>query len=126
MQKSKKYMIRFWIGMGLYVVVLFACFGTLDRMGQTPLAYIVALLPTVPALYGMVNLFQLVRGGDELEHTIQFESVMITAFLAILFAFTWGLLEYADLVPNMPTFLFAPGMIAAWGIVQGIVRSRYI
>lgn len=122
---EKKYQTRFWVGMAAYVVTIFASSTLVAYLEQSILSYILILLPTIPAVYAMGNVFQGMRKLDELEQRIQLESMMITMFIAALFAFTWGLLEYADLVPHFSTFMFAPGIIAIWGIASHFVRRRY-
>ena len=122
---EKKYQTRFWVGMAAYVVTIFVSTALVAYLEQSFLSYILILLPTIPAVYAMGSVFQGMRKLDELEQKIQLESIMITMFITALFAFTWGLLEYASLVPHFSTFMFAPGMIAIWGVTGHFVRRRY-
>lgn len=122
---NPKYKRRFTLGMIAYTISIFVWVYIVVTLGASIWSYLATLLPLAPAAFAMYNVFLGIREQDELEQKIQLESVFITLVVISNFAFTYGLLEYASLVPKMPTFLIAPGAIGVWGIASGIIRKRY-
>lgn len=118
-------MKRFIGGMVMYTITIFVGTFLAARIERSVWTYFWTLLPALPFTYAMANIFSGIRQQDELQRRIHLESILITAFVALGFSFVWGLMEYGDLVPHFPTFLFGPGMIGVWGITNGIISRRY-
>lgn len=124
--KVNLHMRRFGIGMTFYVIMLFLWVFVVVQLGSSIWSYLATLLPLLPAVYAMYNIFLGIRNQDELEQQIQLEACFVSLAAVSTFAFTWGLLEYAGLVPHFHTFLFAPGAIGAWGVASSIIRRRFL
>ncbi len=124
---ESKHLRRFVAGMLGYVILLPASLLLLNsgRVGNTAVAVIVALLPVLPFLYAMAAVIGNVRQQDEMQRRIHLEAVLITTLLTGAATFSYGLLESAELVPELSMVFVAPFMIALWGITNTLVSRRY-
>ncbi len=124
---KRQFYIKFWIGMGLYMVGIFNYafrFGNEHEMSIV-MKYMTALLPAFAILVVLQATVNNVRHLDELERRIQLEAVLITALLTGALTFGYGLLEFVDLAPYLPFWMILPMMFAIWGLASAIVRRRF-
>lgn len=124
---NRGYGAQFFIAMGLYTVSILVFAFLMNSERELPIAtqYLLALMPTVPVLLAMRATVLNVRSLDELEQRIHLEAVVITLLLVGTFVFSYGMMELAELVPDMPLHLVFPLMIATWGITSTLVRRRF-
>jgi len=116
---------RFLTAMLVYIVLVPLSIMLVDRIGETPLRYPIALLPVVPLLFAFCQFIIYLRTADELLRRIQFEAFGMSFGVTVIFTITWGFLEAADLLPNFPTIMVGPLMIFAWGIGTFITQRYY-
>lgn len=121
------YLRRFLLGMAGYVLLLPLALLLVrgEWMQNTAVAILIMLLPALPLFYAIAASVANVRAQDELQQRIHLEAILITALLTGGFTFSYGLLESAGLVPDLPLVLVAPFMIAIWGIANVLVARRY-
>lgn len=121
------YLRRFLLGMAGYVLLLPLALLLVrgEWMQNTAVAILIMLLPALPLFYAIAASVANVRAQDELQQRIHLEAILITALLTGGLTFSYGLLESAGLVPDLPLVLVAPFMIAIWGIANVLVARRY-
>jgi hypothetical protein len=88
-------------------------------------AVFVALLPVLPFAFAMTAVVAQVRELDEMKQRIHLEAVLITALLTGGLTFSYGLLQSAGLVPDLPLIWITPLMIVVWGVANAVVTRRY-
>lgn len=125
--QQRLYLRRFIVGMLGYVILLPVSLLLIrgDRLTSPVVAIVVALIPMIPLLYAMAAVVGNVRQQDELQRRIHLEAVLITALLTAGLTFSYGLLESAELLPDLPMTVVAPFMIAVWGVTNTIISRRY-
>jgi hypothetical protein len=124
---KRQFYRMFWLGIALYSVAIMNYGIVLGSDSEPPIVvqYLIALLPTLAILIVLRATVSNVRHLDELEQRIQLEAVLITALLTGALTFGYGLLEFADLAPNLPLWMVLPMMFAIWGAASAIVRRRF-
>ena len=127
MDRKRNYVKQFIAGMLGYVILLPASLLLLrnENLTGTALAVVVALVPVLPFLYAMAAVVGNVREQDEYQRRVHLEAVLITALLTGGLTFSYGLLESAALVPDLPMTVVAPFMILVWGAAFAIIFRRY-
>jgi hypothetical protein len=129
MMKEKRniYHRRFIAGMLGYIILLPASLLLLnsERPDNVAVAVVVALIPVLPFLYAMFAVVGNVRRQDEMQRRIHLEAVLITALLTGAATFSYGLLEAAELAPDLSMVFVAPFMIVVWGIANVLISRRY-
>ena len=95
-----------------------------DENINPAVAIVVALVPVLPFLYVMAAVVGNVREQDEYQRRIHLEAVLITALLTGGLTFSYGLLESAGLVRDLPMTVVAPFMILVWGAVFAVISRR--
>jgi hypothetical protein len=128
-----KYGRRFIAGMVLYSILLVVSLLLLqsDWLANRETAVMkiaavfVALLPVLPFAFAMTAVVAQVRELDEMKQRIHLEAVLITALLTGGLTFSYGLLQSAGLVPDLPLIWIAPLMIVVWGVANAVVTRRY-
>jgi Kef-type K+ transport system membrane component KefB len=116
----------FWIGMVLWIAIGFLAawsLKTFDLQGWR--AYLLALASIAPALLMLAGLLGMIRRQDELYRRIQFEAIAFAAILVWFVTFIWGLLEILGLLPPLPTYWIATGLVFAYGFGGWYFRKRY-
>lgn len=124
---NKKYLIRFVVAMGVYVLLLPASLFLIesDFIESTAVKWAVVLLPVIPFLFAITAVLHNVRAADELDQKIHLDSILITTLVTGGLTFSYGLLESSELLPHLPTIIIAPAMIGIWGISTAIITRRY-
>lgn len=117
---------RFWIGMTLYVALVLLQ-GFLLEPAALPLVLVVplALLPMVPAVWGMSGWLLAVRSMDELNRRIAGEAGLIALGVTAIATFSYGFLETYTPLPPVSMFFVWPVIAASYGLAMPLVRRRY-
>jgi hypothetical protein len=123
----RRYLYRFLIVMGLYVVFLITAvrgFHVYHPTGWA--AYLLAILPALPVIGVIVIVgLYLSEEKDEFQRAILVESMMwgIGATLSVTTA--WGFLENFVPVPHFDLFLVFPLFWGVVGVAKGLLRLKY-
>jgi ATP/ADP translocase len=119
----RKYQIRFWAAMAVYVATIWPI---TDAVGRTGGAWkiVLALTPLVPIAAIFIFSIQRIRGIDELERQIHTEALAIAAGVTALLSVTYGFLEIAKLPHPSAWFTYAIVMVS-WGIATPFVTRKY-
>lgn len=123
----KRYMRRFMIAMGLYVLLIGAIswtFGVYDLTG--PAAWLLAVTPglAILAVIAIMGLY-LKEETDEFQRNILVESMLWGIGLTLSGTTMWGLLEFYVDAPKLPAFMAFPIWCGAMGVAQYFIRRRY-
>ena len=119
-----RYLVEFGGAMLAYVVLLPLSIYAYRAVDQDALRAIIAVLPVVPTLLGLVAILRAIRRMDELERRVHFEAVAFAFAATALLTFTFGLLENVSF-PQISLVWILPLMVALWGIGQVLARLRY-
>jgi len=119
-----RYIIEFSGAMLAYVVLLPLSIYAYRAVDQDALRAIIALVPVVPTLMGLIAILRGIRRMDELERRVHFEAVAFAFAATALLTFTYGLLENVDF-PRISLTWILPLMVALWGLGQVVARRRY-
>jgi hypothetical protein len=122
---SKMYVKEFSLAMGAYVIAVIVSVTLINvspngAWWRIPLA----LLPVLPALFGLRAYMRFFSRIDELQRRIQSEALAFGFASAGILTFSYGFLENAGL-PRLSWIFVFPLMIAMWGIGAGIAARRY-
>lgn len=120
----KRYLREFGSSMAAYVVVVFISVWTLKHHEHSPLRFLLAILPVIPAGFAMWAAIRYFRGLDELQRRIQFEGLAFSFLATCLIALSWGFLQNAGL-PHADVIWVAPLLIALWGVGTCVAKRRY-
>ena len=101
-----------------YVVIMMVLNLAVDFESAGRWKYLVALLPLVPALYGIRAVGRHVRRVDEMQRDILLRSMAAGFGLAMVASLTIGFLSMAGLDTDTwsPWVIYSAGM-AGWGVV---------
>jgi hypothetical protein len=91
---------------------------------HSPLRFLLAVLPVVPAAFAMWAAIRYFRGLDELQRRIQFEGLAFSFLATCLIALSWGFLQNAGL-PHADVIWVAPLLIGLWGVGTCVAKLRY-
>jgi glucose-6-phosphate-specific signal transduction histidine kinase len=120
---ARAYSREFWPAMVGYAVVLVATltWGHLD--GDSPLRFVWALAPVIPAVWIVRAVFRQVHRVDEYQRLLLLKSLAVGFAVAMLAAITLGFLANAGLrFTDAPWLMLAAGMLG-WA-VTGICVGR--
>ena len=120
----KRYLKEFIPAMAAYVIVTFASVWLLKRNEHSPLRFLLAVVPVVPAAFAMWAAIRYFRGLDELQRRIQFEGLAFSFLATCLIALSWGFLQNAGL-PHADVIWVAPLLIGLWGVGTCVAKRRY-
>ena len=120
----KRYLKEFIPAMAAYVIVVFASVWTLKHHEHSPLRFLLAVLPVVPAAFAMWAAIRYFRGLDELQRRIQFEGLAFSFLATCLIALSWGFLQNAGL-PHADVIWVAPLLVGLWGVGTCVAKRRY-
>ncbi|MBB6095823.1 O-antigen/teichoic acid export membrane protein [Povalibacter uvarum] len=115
-----------YLGMVLYVATTGAAVFLLSRFDiPEPWRYLVAGVAVLPALLIVFGMLRTIRRQDELFQRVQFEAIALAAAVVWLFTFSWGALEFMQLVPRLPAYVVATGIVFLYGFGGWWFRRRY-
>jgi hypothetical protein len=121
---SRRYLIRFGITMGAYVVLLVVGILLAQLAGSSPWRYAAMALP-VPALIGVVwSVLAYFRESDEFQSKSLVESLAVAFAGGSVTTFTYGLMQIVGAPQANWTFVWV--VYALWWVIGGVlVRRRY-
>jgi hypothetical protein len=120
----KRYLKEFIPAMAAYVVIVYVSVWLLKHHEHSPLRFLLAVLPVVPAAFAMWAAIRYFRGLDELQRRIQFEGLAFSFLATCLIALSWGFLQNAGL-PHADVIWVAPLLIGLWGVGTCVAKLRY-
>ncbi len=114
---------RFIIGLALYavVIVLLSLFLDADRF-PIYLLVLLALVPMVPAIWGMVGWIDAVRTMDELQLRILSEAGLFALGMTAIASLGYGLLEAYAGFPKLS--MFWVWFLIAFSYLIGLARAQ--
>src|SRR5215469_6537320 len=110
--------------MAVYVVVEPLSIWLLKGREQSPLRYLIAVLPVIPSAFALWAALRFFRSLDELQRRIQFEGLAFSFLATCLLTLTWGFLQNAGL-PHADVIWVPTVLIILWGVGLGIASRRY-
>ncbi len=124
---TKRYVKRFMLAMSGYVAVLMVTIFTFINLKPAgPLAWLLALAPTVPLAASMAAIgVYLAEEKDEFQRAIQVQSMLWAMGGAFMVATAWGFLETFNQAPHAPAWAIYPLWALLMAPAQMIVRRRY-
>lgn len=120
----KRYFREFGSSMAAYTVVVFVSVSVLKHHEHSPVRFLLAMLPVIPAGFAMWAAIRYFRGLDELQRRIQFEGLAFSFLATCLIALSWGFLQNAGL-PHADVIWVAPLLIGLWGVGTCVAKRRY-
>ena len=91
-----------------------------------PWQYLVGALAVLPpALLIAFGMLRTIRRQDELFRRVQFEAIAFAAVLVWLFTFSWGALEFMELVPRLPAYVVATSIVFLYAFGGWLFHRRY-
>ncbi len=116
------YLREFFIAVVGYAVTLVAIIALVDFDTAGGWKYVVALLPVIPALWGVLAIARHLRRIDEMQRSILVDGMAVGFGLAMVAAMTVGFLAMAGLDADRwgPWAIYSIGML---GWIAGQVRS---
>jgi hypothetical protein len=121
---AKRYSKEFGISMAAYAVMVPVSIWLLKYHDHSPLRYLYAVLPVIPAALAMWAAIRFFRGLDELQRRIQFEGIAFGFLGTCAISLTWGFLQNAGL-PHADVIWVAPLLIFLWGVGRCLAARRY-
>ncbi len=122
---ERQYRREFFSAMAAYVVVVIVSISLINISPSNAWWRIpLALLPVIPAIFGIIAYMRFVGRIDELQRRIQFEGLAFGFGVAGILTFSYGFLENVGF-PHINLLWVFPLMIALWGIGTGIAARRY-
>lgn len=121
---ARTYTIQFLGAMVAYVILLFVSIYLLENNPTAPWRGVVAALPAIPTLLGLLAFIRFLGRMDEMQRRIQFDAIAFAAGATAILTFTWGLLENAGF-PHISLIWVLPLMAVLWGIATGASAARY-
>ena len=112
----------------VYAIVLVASVFVVRRLDPPQwVAVGLALASAAPALLMMRAYMRRLRGLDEFQRQVQFESMLASAAIVGFASFTYGFLESFAGFPAIDGALLwvFPAMCFVWGVAQIFVARRY-
>ena len=123
-QNHRRYIKEFGSSMAAYVIVVYISVWLLKHRVHSPLRFLVAVLPVVPAVLAMWAAIRYFRGLDELQRRIQSEGLAFSFLATCLIALSWGFLQNAGL-PQGDVIWVAPLLVFLWGVGCCFAKRRY-
>ena len=120
----KRYVREFGSSMAAYVVIVFVSVWLVKHRVHSPMRFLIAVLPVVPASFAMWAAIRYFRGLDELQRRIQVEGLAISFLATCLITLSWGFLQIAGL-PPLDVIWVAPMLVFLWGVGTCLARGRY-
>jgi hypothetical protein len=120
----KRYLKEFIPAMAAYVFIVYVSVWLLKHHEHSPLRFLLAVLPVIPAAFAMWAAIRYFRGLDELQRRIQFEGLAFSFLATCLIALSWGFLQNAGL-PHADVIWVAPLLIGLWGVGTCVAKLRY-
>ena len=120
----RRYVTRFIPAMGLYAILLASMMPLVRSVEPIWAKALLALVPTVPVGFAVMEVLRFVASQDELERRVQYEAVSIAGLLTCFLTFAWGLLETAG-VPRFPVVMVTPLFCSIYGFAVWRAHRRF-
>jgi hypothetical protein len=125
MNPAKKHFLKiFGTSMAGYTAMVPLSIWLLKGHEYSPLRYLFAVLPVIPAAFAMWATIGFVRSLDELQRRIHVEGMAFSFLGTCLISLTWGFLQNAGL-PHADVIWVTPLLVLLWGIGLNIAKWRY-
>lgn len=122
----KRYFVQFGGSMIGYMVLLFGSVWLLNTQELGVVARgALALLPVIPALFGLYAVVVFYRAIDEFQKRVISEAMLIAALLVGFGTFAYGFLEGALDLPALPLIWVFPVMIGLYGLTACVLKWVY-
>lgn len=122
--KSRAYQVEFWPGIGAYAVVLTGVLLWGDLDGDSPLRFLWAVLPVVPALWIVRAVVRHVRRIDDYQRLLLLQALGAGFAVAMIASVTMAFLEIAGLrLQGVGWIIYGAGMLG-WVIAGTVVGRR--
>jgi len=121
--RSRAYQLEFWPGILAYAVVLTGVLLWGDLEGDSPLRFLWAVLPVIPALWIVRAVLRHVGRIDDYQRVLLLQALGGGFAVAMIASVTMAFLEIAGLtVPGVGWIIYSAGMLG-W-IITGAVVGR--
>ena len=121
---ARAYTLQFSAAMGAYVVAVIASLSALNAYPHAPWRAAVALIPVLPAAFGLLAFLRFLSRMDELQQRIQLTAIGFSFGATAILTFAYGFLQLAGL-PALSWIYILPAMVILWGIGSAIASWRY-
>lgn len=121
---AKTYVIQFTAAMVAYCVATVVSLEVLNANPTAPWRAAVALVPVIPAVFGLLAFLRFLGRMDELQRRIQLTAIGFSFGATALLTFAYGFLQLAGF-PALNWIFILPGMVLLWGIGVGFASRRY-
>lgn len=123
----KRYTSRIAIAMVIYMIVIFLAVYEFHHAHLSGwLAYLVAVLPAIPALSVFVIAgIYLAEEKDEFLLNVFVQSMLWATAVTLSFATIWGFLDNFITLPHFDLYLLFPIYWGITGIASAVIRLRY-
>ncbi len=125
---ARRYMLHMLIAMVGYTAVLFGSITVIrgDMIEADWLRILIAILPVIPALYGLHAFITFFRSMDEFQRAVIAEANLISAGAVAFLSFAYAFAQQAsDLLPEIGLIWVLPAIVGGQGIAACFVRGRY-
>lgn len=115
------------IAMSFYVVgLMVAIWGFKELSPVGPLAYLLALAPSLPVVAVVALMARYLRDEtDEFQRVMMLHSALVATFLTLVIATVWGFLEMFKLVPHVAGWAAFPIWSLGLGLGRAALARRY-
>jgi hypothetical protein len=124
MRKMQYYVVRFGVSMLVYAVFIIASALSMHFLADNPLRFIVAALPVVPVMFGLVYMLRGMALADEMQQRINLEATLFSLAGTGLLTFGYGCLELAGMPPVSLIYVL-PLMAVLFAFGQAFAGRRY-
>lgn len=124
---ARRYMIHMGLAMTGYCVVLVVSIVLIRHVGidNAALRVLVALLPALPALYGLHAFIIFFRSMDEYHRTVISEATLIATGAVGFLSFAYGFGRALADLPEIGMIWVLPAIVGGQGIAACFIRRRY-
>ncbi len=121
---GRRYVIRTAGFMTGYMALMFlVMFGALDRIQNTPAAWVLAAVATAPVIGQIWATLSLMRESDEFVRAVTAKQFILAAGLAMAVAVLWGFGESFAGAPHIPAWFIYPLFWACFAVAATFIRS---
>ena len=129
MSEEKRYVRRFALWMGLFVLMFLVMLVLFEAVGRHPvwgsLRWTFAALPFTPLMFALREFRHGLGALDELQRHIQLEAFAFSLACTSMLAFAYGLLEAFGDEPHVSLIFVLPIAALFWFVGAVLARRRY-
>jgi hypothetical protein len=123
-ERANSIIFQFAAGIFGFSMLMMLSILYLGKIEQPAAKVLVAVLPIVPAYLAIRAVSKLIASMDELQRSIQFESLALTLAGTLILALVLGMLETAGL-PHLNWGWLALAICLLWVVSQVLVSRKY-